>query len=104
LECTLITGAQFDLLFENSLATVPTVTEGNLMNQNCASTFFSSGTINNAEGTVTNVYDSILAETTVSSQGSFATMDMTAGSTTGYLNLNLTNIIFPHFTRVRLQI
>ena len=90
---TPITGAQFDLLFESSLATVPTVTEGDLLNQNGASTFFSSGTINNAAGTVTNVYGSILAETTVSSQGSFATIDMTAGSTTGYLNLNLSNVI-----------
>ena len=90
---TPITGAQFDLLLNSSLATVTTVTEGNLLNQDGASTFFNSGTINNVAGTVTNVYGSIFGETSVSSQGSMATINMTAGSTTGYLNLNLTNII-----------
>ena len=65
----------------------------NLLNQNGASTLFSSGTINNAEGTVTKVYGSILGETSVSSQGSFTTISLTAGSTTGFLNLNLTNVI-----------
>jgi len=59
--------------------------------QDGATTLFNSGTINNAAGTVTNVYGSILGEISVSSQGSFATISMTAGSTTGYLNLDLTN-------------
>jgi len=90
---TPITGAQFNLLFNSSLATVNSVTEGDLLNQDGASTLFNSGTINNDAGTVTDVYSSILSETSVSSQGSLATISMTAGSITGYLNLNLTNII-----------
>ncbi|MBW6519209.1 MAG: putative Ig domain-containing protein [ANME-2 cluster archaeon] len=89
---TPIAGAQFDPLFDSSLATVTSVTEGNLLNQDGAFTFFSSGTINNVAGTVTNVYGSILGETTTSSQGSFATISMTAGSTTGVLDLNLNNV------------
>ena len=60
--------------------------------QDDATTLFNNGTINNAAGTVTNVYGSILGNTSVSSQGSFATISMTAGSTTGYLNLDLTNV------------
>jgi hypothetical protein len=62
---TPITGAQFDLRFTNSLATVTSVIEGNLFNQNGATTLFNSGTINNAAGTVTNAYGSILGETSV---------------------------------------
>ena len=87
-----IAGAQFDLLYDGSMATVTSVTEGNLLNQDGATTLFNSGTIDNTAGTVTNVYGSILGETSVSSQGSFATISMTAGSTTGYLNLDLTNV------------
>ena len=89
---TPLTGAQFDLLFDNSLATVTTVTEGNLLNQDGATTLFNSGTINNAAGTVTNIYGLILGATSVSSQGSLATISMTAGSTTGYLDIDLTNV------------
>ncbi|MCK4518254.1 hypothetical protein KAT92_05755, partial [Candidatus Babeliales bacterium] len=90
---TPIAGAQFDLLFTNSLATVTTVTEGNLLNQDGATTLFNSGTIDNAAGTVTNIYGSILGATNVSSQGSLATISITAGSNTGYLNLNLSNVV-----------
>ena len=90
---TPMTGAQFDLLFDSSLTTVTTVTEGNFLNQDSAPTLFNSGTINKAAGTVTNIYGSILSETSVSSGGSFATINMTAGSTTGYMDLNLANVI-----------
>ncbi|MDF1534865.1 MAG: cohesin domain-containing protein, partial [Methanosarcinaceae archaeon] len=88
-----IAGAQFDLLYDSSLATVTSVTEGNLLNQDGASTFFNSGTINNAAGTLTNVYGSILENASVTSQGSMASISMTAGSTTGILELNLTNVV-----------
>jgi len=89
---TPITCAQFDLLYDGSMATVTSVTEGNLFNQDGATTLFSSGTINNAAGTVTNVYGSILENASVSSQGSMATISLTAGSTTGYLNIDLSNV------------
>jgi hypothetical protein len=88
---TPITSAQFDLHITNSLATV---TEGNLLNQDDATTHFNNGTINNAAGTVTNVYGYTIGNNTnVSAQGSLATISMTAGSTTGYLNINLTNVV-----------
>ena len=90
---TPITGAQFDLLFDGSMATITTVTEGNLLNQDDATILFNSGTIDNAAGTVTNIYGSILGATSVSSQGSLATISMTAGGNTGYLYLNLSNVV-----------
>lgn len=88
-----INGAQLDLLYDGSLASVNLVTEGNLLNQDGANTLFNSGNINNSAGTVTSVYGSILGNTNVSLQGVFASISMTAGSTTGYLDLNLTNLI-----------
>ncbi|MDF1557378.1 MAG: putative Ig domain-containing protein [ANME-2 cluster archaeon] len=90
---TSINGAQFDLLYDGSLASVNSVTEGNLLNQDGAVTLFNSGTINNSAGTLTNVYGSILGNTSVSSQGTLATISMTAGSTPGILELNLTKVI-----------
>ncbi|NOR47416.1 MAG: hypothetical protein GQ533_05155, partial [Methanosarcinaceae archaeon] len=88
-----ITGAQFDLLFDSSIATVNSVTEGDLFTQDGASTIFSSGTIDNNAGTVTDVYSSILGATSVSTSGTMATISLTAGGSTGRLNLNLSNVV-----------
>ncbi|MFY1113118.1 MAG: putative Ig domain-containing protein [Methanosarcinaceae archaeon] len=88
-----IIGAQFDLLFDSSMATANSVTEGNLFNQDGAGTIFNSGTINNSEGTVTDIYGSILGKSNVSSEGVMATISMTAGSDTGMAELKLSNVI-----------
>jgi hypothetical protein len=88
-----INGAQFDLQFTSSLVSATEVTEGNLFSQDGASTIFSSGTINNDAGTVTNVYGFILGATSVSSPGVLANIDLTAGSTTGTATLSLSNVV-----------
>jgi len=88
-----ITGAQFNLLFDSSIATVNSVTEGDLFTQNGASTIFDDGTIDNNAGTVTDVYGSILGATSVSTSGTMATINLTAGGSTGRLNLNLSNVV-----------
>ena len=88
-----ITGAQFNLLFDSSIATVNSVTEGDLFTQDGASTIFNDGTIDNNAGTVTNVYSSILGATSVSTSGTMATISLTAGSSTGRLDLNLSNVV-----------
>ncbi|HII01516.1 TPA: hypothetical protein HA351_07665 [Methanosarcinaceae archaeon] len=88
-----IIGAQFDLLFDSSMATANSVTEGNLFNQDGAGTIFNSGTINNSEGTVTDVYGVIVGKTNVSSSGVMATVSMRAGSITGIAELYLSNVI-----------
>ena len=50
-----ISGAAFDLQFDSSLVSVVSITEGDLFNQGGSSTFFNPGTIDNSQGTVTNV-------------------------------------------------
>ena len=47
-----IAGAQFCLSFNPSLVSVTNITEGNLLKQNGASTYFSPGQINNSAGTI----------------------------------------------------
>ena len=88
-----ITGAQFNLLFDSSIATVNSVTEGDLFTQDGASTILNDGTIDNNAGTVTDVYSSILGATSVSTSGTMATISLTAGGSTGRLDLNLSNVV-----------
>ncbi|WP_255335115.1 putative Ig domain-containing protein [Methanosarcina sp. KYL-1] len=90
---TAIAGSQLDLRFNGSMVSANGVTEGNLFSQAGASTFFSSGTTDNTAGKVGNVYGSILGESSVSSPGVMATISMTAGNMTGYIELKLSNVI-----------
>ncbi|RZN35685.1 MAG: hypothetical protein EF813_08405 [Methanosarcinales archaeon] len=89
-----IAGAQFDLSFNASLVSADSVTEGNLLSQDDASTYFNPGTIDNAAGTITSVAGAITTPgATVSSPGVFATIRMTAKMVSGTSPLNLSNVI-----------
>ncbi|AKB25974.1 hypothetical protein MSMTP_2505 [Methanosarcina sp. MTP4] len=88
---TPIVAAQFDLQFDSLMVRANSVSEGNLLKQDGAGTLFNS-TINNSEGTVTDVYGVIVGKTNVSSEGVFATISMTAGNKTGISELDLSNV------------
>ncbi len=89
-----IAGAQFNLAYNPALVTVSGVTEGNLLNQNGASTYFTPGTINNTAGTVTGAAGAIVTPgQTVSNSGTLAVITMTAGSTRGTGTLTLSNVV-----------
>jgi len=90
---TAIAGVQFSLSFDASVVTANGVTEGNLLSQGGASTYFAGGTINNVAGTITNVAGAITTPgASVSSPGTFATVSFTAGAA-GTSTLNLSNVI-----------
>lgn len=88
-----ITGAQLNLLFDSSMLSATSVTEGNLFKQNGAYTIFSGGIIDNSAGTVKDIYGFILGTSNVSSPGTFATVNLTAGNKTGITEFNLSNLI-----------
>jgi hypothetical protein len=89
-----IGGAQFSLSFDPSVVTANSVTEGNLLSQGGASTYFISGIIDNVAGTITGVFGAITADgETVSHSGIFATISFTAGAAVGTSALDLTNMI-----------
>jgi hypothetical protein len=89
-----IAGAQLSLSFDPSVVTANDVIEGNLLSQGGASTYFISGTIDNAAGTITGVFGAITADgETVSQSGVFATISFTAGTAVGTSALDLTNVI-----------
>jgi hypothetical protein len=89
-----IAGVQFDLSFNASLISANSVTEGNLLKQGGANTYFSPGTIDNAAGTITGVAGAITKPgATVSLPGNFAAVSFTAGTTEGTSPLDLSNLI-----------
>jgi hypothetical protein len=89
-----IVGAQFNLSFNPSLVSVLRITEGNLFNQNDASTFFLPGLINNTAGTILGVSGTIIGRgQTVSTSGTFAVITMIAGPSAGSCPLYLSNVI-----------
>lgn len=89
-----IAGMQFDLSYNPAIVTVNSVTEGNLLNQSGASTYFNSGQINNVAGTITGVFGAIISPgQTVSAVGTFAVITLTAGSTGGSSPLTLSNVV-----------
>jgi hypothetical protein len=91
---TEIAGAQFDLSFDALVVTVNDVTEGNLLSQGGASTFFMSGKIDNVAGTITSVAGATATHgASVSGSGTFATVSFTAGTTVGTSALDLTSVI-----------
>jgi hypothetical protein len=91
---TPIVGAQFDLSFDTSLASANGVTEGNLLKQDGASTFFQPGTVDNAAGTITGVAGAIIGKgAPVSSPDVFATISFIAKTTAGTSPLDLSNVI-----------
>jgi len=91
---TQIAGVQFSLSFTPSVVTANGVTEGNLLTQGGASTFFQAGTINNGAGTITNVAGAIITPgASVSTPGTFATVSLTAGAVAGTSALTLSNVV-----------
>jgi len=89
-----IAGAQFDLHFDSSLVSASSVTEGSLLKGGGKyNTYFSPGAIDNNAGTITGVAGAIITPGgEVSSNGTFATIQMTAKSATGTSALDLKNV------------
>jgi len=91
---TAIAGVQFDLAFDSSLVTVDSVAEGNLLSQGGATTYFSSGAVDNVAGTISGVAGAITTPgQTVSTAGTFAIVTLTAGTQGGISPLTLSGVV-----------
>jgi hypothetical protein len=91
---TSISGMQFNLAFDSSLVSVDNVTEGNLLSQGGASTYFMTGTIDNVAGTVSSVAGVITTPgQTASIAGTFAVISLTAGIGGGTCPLTLSGVV-----------
>ena len=64
------------ILFDPTLLTVNSVTEGNIFNG--YTTFFNAGTINNTEGKIVEIYGLIVGTGSVSNPGSLVSLLFTA--------------------------
>jgi PKD repeat protein len=90
---TAITGAQLDFVFNSSMASANGAKEGNLFKQNGAHTIFSGGTVDKSAGKIKNIYGLILGTSNVSSPGTMATINLTAGNSTGIAEFSLSNVL-----------
>jgi hypothetical protein len=89
-----IAGVQFDLAFDPSLVTVNSVAEGNLLSQGGATTYFSSGSIDNVSGNIDGVAGAIITPgQTVSAAGTFAVITVTAGPEGGICPFTFSGVI-----------
>jgi len=88
-----IAGTQLDFKFNSSRASANSVTEGNLFKQNGAKTHFGSGTIDNNAGKIKNIYSSIIGTSDISTPGTMATVNLTAGNRTGMAEFNILNVL-----------
>lgn len=88
-----IYGAQFDLMYDNSLINVREIREGDLFEQTGTTTLFSPGTADNSQGTVTDVYGSILGQSMVTTPGTLATVYLSSTDSSGVCKLQISNVI-----------
>lgn len=73
-----ISGAEFTLIYNPSLLKVSHVSEGVFLKQSGEQIMFSSGTIDNTNGTVSGVYGFMLGKERTLSAGTFAIIEFTA--------------------------
>ncbi|NPE29510.1 PKD domain-containing protein, partial [Methanococcoides sp. SA1] len=71
-----IAGLQFDLEFDSSKIQVESVSEGMLLRQNGASTFFNDGNIDNNAGTLSDIYGLVMGPSSILEPESFASITM----------------------------
>jgi hypothetical protein len=91
---TPIAGVQFDLAFDPSLVEVDSVVQGNLLTQDGDTTYFVSGTIDNAAGTITGTAGAITTPGgSVANPGTFAVITLTASAQGGISPLTLSNVV-----------
>lgn len=90
---TPIIGTQLDFEFNSSMASANSVIEGDIFKQKGASTFFNEGDINSSEGIIKHMYGLIIGTSNVSSPGTFATVNLTAGNRTGMAEFSLSNVL-----------
>jgi PGF-pre-PGF domain-containing protein len=86
-------GAQLNMQFDSSLVNVVSITEGNLLDQDGANTLFSAGTIDNSQGTVTDVYALILGKSNITTPGIFVNIDLVALNNSGTCTFEMSNVI-----------
>ena len=87
-----LTGSQFDLQY-SQLASIFTVNEGDLFTAGELSTTFQYDSIDNAAGLLDNVYAAIVGSGSITSPGAMATIEMVAGSSSGVMDIGLSNVI-----------
>ena len=87
-----VAGAQFELIFDSKLLGIKNVIQGDFFRKNGITTFFSSGTPDNINGTLSNVWEVITTPgINATAKGTFVRVNMYAKNA-GTINLVLINV------------
>jgi hypothetical protein len=89
---TAIAGAQLNIAYDQSLISVNSIEEGDIFKNAGVGTFFSSGIINNSAGTVTNIFNAITGNKSVTAGGTFITINATATGSSGTSAIELSTV------------
>ncbi len=91
---TAIAGVQLDLRFDSEHFAVDSIAQGDLFTREGAASFFNTGNIDNEEGMVTGAFGAIISPgQSVSGEGTFATVTMTAVADSAACPVVLSGII-----------
>lgn len=87
-------GAQMIIDFDSSLVSTTELYEGNLFSNSGLFYMFNTGTIDNSQGSIDDIFAVTLGGGGISNDGNFIHINMTAGNTSGICNVHLENVIF----------
>lgn len=99
-----ISGAEFTLMYDPSLLKVTRVSEGAFLKQTEEQTMFSSGTIDNTNGTVTGVYGFMLGKERTLKAGTFARAEFTALGKEEIAHIELRDVTVTNSTGAKLPV
>lgn len=99
-----VSGIEFDLLFNGSVVHAISMEEGDLFKQGGGNTIFNSGSIDNDNGTFTDVYGLILGKANVTGSGVFATISFRSQDVDESCTLSLSNLVVSNSTGSRMPV
>lgn len=101
---TAIAGAELQLEYDPALISVSKISEGSFLKQGNEGTIFSKGSIDNDNGTVTNIYGVIIGKEMILEPATFASIEFEAGNMAGISEITLKSVLVTNSTGATLPI
>ncbi len=90
---TQVAGVQLDLDYDASLVSIESIEEGDFLSSTGSPVMFNPGTIDNNQGTATQIYGTLIMGDGTSDEGTFCTIKLKASEATGTCQIRIENIV-----------
>ena len=90
---TQVAGIQLDLDYDASLVSIENIEEGDFLSSTGSPVMFNPGTIDNNQGTATQIYGTLIMGDGTSDEGTFCTIKLKASEATGTCQIRIENIV-----------